>query len=416
MENKKVSCMYAIPLIPLHCEKGLEELDEIEIKLHHNIGFKILELHKTEHRLDVRIFYKDSEYNLSISITDFSSEKLKDFMYNHIFTENEKEFIKKAKNAVLTEMVCNGNPLNSYHLQIKIIAEILHKNLIAVYDSNSINVLSGRWVEHAAKSSVPPCPLYAFSIHAVPDKKGDFIWLHTHGLSRYGLNELDILDSKPDFCIEHSHLLQNLALNLICGADKNCAYIGILQDHTPIICSLVMYKDALNYYQNNNVAIPEALSPDNKHTDDSHLAVFLFTSAAEYKEKHYRQISVFEKKRFENPIYFISETEMHRRKILAEERFGFVKSHFEKKASSVLIKISIPVDKEFYSEENKIEYIWFELQKIAETELTLKSIQDAYYVEGIEKETVTKYNIEYMSDWIIYTGKEMITPDDVYRL
>lgn len=408
--------MYAIPCTPFQTEQGPEEIDLIKNKLQHNNSFKILDFEKTKNKLHIKIFYKENEYSLSISITEFSSENLKDFMYSHIFTEKEKEHIRDTKTAVLTELLCNGTPLNSYHLQIKIIAEILNKNLLAVYDSDSINVLSGKWVEQAAKSSVTPCPLYIFSIHAVPDKKGDFIWLHTHGLSRYGLNELDILDSKPDFCIEHSLLLQNLALNLLGGADKNCAYIGILEDHTPIICSIITYNDALNYYQKNNIGIPEALSPDNKHTDDSHLAVFVFTSIAEYKEKNYRHISVFEKKKLENPIYFISDIEMQRKKILAEERFAFVKSHFKNKASSVLVKISIPVDKEFYSAENEIEYIWFELQKISDTELTVKSIQDAYYVKGIKKDTITKYNIEYMSDWIIYTGTEMITPDDVYRL
>lgn len=416
MENSKVSSMYAIPFTPFQTEKGLKEIDTIKNKLQHNNSFKISNLEKINNKLHAQIFYKENQYDISISISDFKTKELQDFMYNHIFTEKEKELIKKTKQAILTELVCRGEPLNSYHLQLKIIADILHKNLLAVYDADSISILSGKWVNQAAKTSVTPCPLYIFSIHAVPDIRGDLVWLHTHGLSRYGLNELDILDSKPELCVDCSLLLQNLALNLIGGGSKECAYIGILEEHTPLICSLITYAEALNYYQKNHINIPEALSPDNKHTDNSHLAVFVFTSTQEFKEKNYRHISVFEKKNFENPIYFISDKEMQRRKILAEERFDFIKSHFKKKASSVLVKISIPVDKEFYSEDNKIEYIWFELQKISDTELTVKAIQDAYYVEDIKKETIAKYNIEYISDWILYTGAETITPDDVYLL
>lgn len=416
MENKKVSCMYALPLENLKPEYNLYSINMIEEALKKDSDFNILSIEKYKNQINAKIVYKEKNYELTSYFADFSSEQLKDFMYSHIFTEEEKKLIKDSKQALITKLDCNGDPLNAYHLQLKIISNILQKKLLAVYDSDSIRILSGKWVEKAASSSVTPSALYLFSIHAVSDLKTHFVWLHTHGLSRYGLNELDILDSQPDFCMEHSILLQNLAVYLLTGGDKDCAYIGILQENTPLICDIVTYKDAADYYIKNNKNIPEALSPDNKHTDESHRAVFVFTSPQEYNEKKFKHINIFDKNKFENPIYFISYEEMERMKILAKERFSFVKTNFKTEASSVLIKISIPLDKVSHSLGNETEYVWFELQDISGSELKLKSIQDSYYLNNIQKETITKFDIENMSDWIIYREKEMITPDDVYRL
>lgn len=111
---------------------------------------------------------------------------------------------------------------------------------------------------------------------------------------------------------------------------------------------------------------------------------------------------------------------------LAQERIGYVKNIMEKAGGDihVLLKIGLPVDKEFIDSdrdmETQREHIWFELKDIKKR--LLKEIfvceltQKPYYVKKMDEESIGKYTVSDVTDWIIFADGGRYTPDDAYML
>ena len=80
----------------------------------------------------------------------------------------------------------------------------------------------------------------------------------------------------------------------------------------------------------------------------------------------------------------------------------------------ILIKIGLTIDKEYQEDNNTKEHIWFELLEAKDGTLTGKLTQEPYYVSGMHQDDIGTYTLEDLTDWIIFTPKRRITPDDVY--
>ena len=71
------------------------------------------------------------------------------------------------------------------------------------------------------------------------------MWLHTHGLNRCGLYELEILKSDKENYNNHYYLISTLASHLLDKDDRTPepgagVYIGMLNDRLPIVATYVL--------------------------------------------------------------------------------------------------------------------------------------------------------------------------------
>lgn len=83
----------------------------------------------------------------------------------------------------------------------------------AVVDEISSVFFGGTWLAEMAISYTPPNPEVNYIIHAVsPENPEEGYWLHTHGLLKYGLPELEILQVKQNNIYICQYLIQTLAL------------------------------------------------------------------------------------------------------------------------------------------------------------------------------------------------------------
>ena len=110
-------------------------------------------------------------------------------------------------------MMFGEDALDSYHLQLKLIHAVL-PDAVAVLDDSSEKILSGHWVALAAVSSVPPAPRYIYTAQAVSGEE-EIVWLHTHGLNRCGISELEVLNSTKDTYNSHYNVLETMANRLL---------------------------------------------------------------------------------------------------------------------------------------------------------------------------------------------------------
>lgn len=136
--------------------------------------------------------YKGTDFDVRFYLGDFNAEGMHKSELQY-FTEEEKEQILNSKNALIVYMKFEGDAKICYHLQLKLVYAMVPE-MVALCDESAERMLNKKWVELAAKSNVLPAPSSLYTVQAVYDENE--VWLHTHGLCRCNLHEIEILDSK----------------------------------------------------------------------------------------------------------------------------------------------------------------------------------------------------------------------------
>lgn len=123
----------------------------------------------------------------------------------------------------------------------------------------------------------------------------------------------------------------------------------------------------------------------------------------------------------DNPIFFISDQETERMSALAYQRFESYKKAFntyfnpeadEENYYRFLIKLRFNVDHEMNNE-----HIWFDVYGINENnEIFGVCLNRPYAVEGLNEGDEGLYPQEMITDWLIYTPTNTITPDNIYTI
>lgn len=353
--------------------------------------------------------YENDDYEIGfylggVTIPEYYLEK------NFLFKEEEKKILLEAKKAITIFMKFNNNPKKSYHLQLKL-AVVLVPNLIGILDESAEKMLPSSWVKMAVASRVLPNPDSLFTVQAVTGEKK--VWLHTHGLNRCGITELEILESDAENYRNHYHLISTFAKYLIDKKEpfhprEESAYIGCLIDGIPVVVTCRSWTEGILEYPKLDLGgITDREQGHNSNTS----IIFLYKSEEDEKNKMVSKVSVYDKIWGENPIFFISNEETARMKELAMERFDYAKEAFKDKENTILIKIGLPLE-----EEGKFEHIWFELLEIKGKKFKAKLTQEPYNVDNIHEGDEAWYTVEDITDWIIYTPEFAANPDNVYLL
>lgn len=357
----------------------------------------------------LKLEYENEEYEVEffvggISVPDY-------YLNTPVFSDIEKEKILNADEALTIFMKFKGDVKKCYHLQLKL-AVYMIPNQIGVLDESAEKMLPAKWVTMSANSKILPSSKSLFSIQVVinEDKR---IWLHTHGLCRCGITELEILDSDEENKKSHWDLINTYAMYLLDRKEIDDprlkgAYIGRLINGIPVVATCVSWTKGIFEYKNLSLGgVQDRMEGHNSKTS----IVFLYKNEKDEKTHNLRKVSIYDKLWGNNPLFFYSNEETKRMKDLARERFDYVRKCFEDKDNSILIKVGL------YSEkEENFEHIWFELLEIDGDKFKAKLTQEPYYFEDMHTGYEAWYSINEMTDWIIYTPKFGINPDTAFLL
>lgn len=401
---EKESYMLVVPEKPYKelLEKVAERVAKIE-------GIEIKEEHElTENEAGkIKLRYENDEYEIGYYPTQFSLPE----MYinkNYHFTKEEVEKLKNAKTALTIFMKFNEDAKKSYHLQLKLAIAIV-PNLIGVMDESAEKMIPKSWVKMTAGSKILPSSDDIFTVQMVGEEKGE-IWLHTHGLCRCGITELEILQSNKENCNNHYNIIATLAKYLIDKKDKDqkSAYIGVQSNRQPVVVTYLPWTKGLKEYK--NLVLGNLEDRQNGHNSKTSI-IFIYKSEKDEKNEKISKVSEIDKTWGDNPIFFISNEETARMKALAMERFDFVKEEANKKENKIILKIGLPVD-----DKGSNEHIWFELIEFEGEKFKAKLLQEPYNVEGIHEGDEKYYTVQDVTDWIIYTPNFAVTPNSAYLL
>lgn len=399
---------YMLVLLPNEDEdiirESLERISSInEVKvIENNYSVK-------ENVFYLKIEYEKEEYEVGFYFSGFSIPEYY-LNQNLTFSAEEKEKILKVQKALTIFMKFNKSIQKSYQLQLKL-AIAMVPDLLGVLDESAEKMLPAKWVKMISESKVLPSPESLFSIQAVTDDKET--WLHTHGLNRCGLTELEILQSDPKNSNNHYNIVSTYATYLIdkegdFDAQNEGAYIGCLINGDPIVVTCRSWTEGILEYK--NAKLGNLKDRQNGHNSKTSI-IFLYTSEENEKEKVLTKVSVYNELWGNNPLFFFSDKETKRMKELAIEKYEYIKEGFKNKENTVLIKIGLPL-----KEKDKFEHIWFELLEIKGDKFKAKLTQEPYDVKDKHKGDIDWYTKEDITDWVIYTKTIAINPENTYLL
>ncbi|MGN0624012.1 MAG: DUF4026 domain-containing protein [Oscillospiraceae bacterium] len=362
--------------------------------------------------------YKGAEYKFCVSVESFELPAL--FRIGHDFTDSEIQVMETAKRGLASSMVFSANNCESFHLQIKLLCEMIGEPA-GIVDFSGERMLAGRWAKLAAASEVPPSPEYLYVIQCV---SGDdnCVWMHTHGLNRCGGQELEILNSDKDNYPNQACILTTLAGRIVSEngfADEYEPVFTIrLAEGIPLVATWVRWETAIKAYS------PKFLggTEDRKdgHNENTGV-VFLYRNKNDCDKRVLSHVSIYNELLSQNPMLMITSEETERMRRLALERLGYMIGLFESRDRfekiAVLVKVGLEVDEEYRDGDMK-EHIWFEMKDVNTDEgsFTAELTQEPYYVAALKAGDIRSCRFDEITDWTVLIDGDRITPDSVYRL
>jgi uncharacterized protein YegJ (DUF2314 family) len=325
------------------------------------------------------------------------------------------------------------DPLNSFHLQLKILDSIV-PDASVVIDFMSYRLLSAKWLSIATKLSVPPSPDYLYTLHCVYDedeKTGDRkYWFHTHGLLRCGSVELEILNFSQG-AEQMSTLINMTVKKFLSDPAKEKERFTIGYDGMGICLCWLRWEEVLTDLPKDILGgAANRDEGDNVHAEPSGILFAVEDGNMVSPEIYVSTLA-------ENPIYYITSEETERMSTLAKERFStfektFAKEHKkpEKKSFlksmlsfkeeeeqpewSFLVKLGLTVDNA--EADNEKEHLWYDVLSIQNKQIEGKLLNQPYWISGLNEGDVATYPLDVLTDWIIYSPESTYTPDSIYQL
>lgn len=373
--------------------------------------------------ISLKISIDDRNYtvNLSMAEPDFPDF----FRTVHFFSDLDFQKIEKIEKALTVEIDYTGDFVASYHDQLKII-NCLVPDKLAVVDLPSEKILSGKWVKLAAESDIPPAPRYLYTAQAITNDSGE-VWIHSHGLRRCGLPDLEILGSNRDMAQVHYQILENAAIHMIdeerCPEEGEPTLLARLAEGVPMITVLADWEDALKLYPDATVGTED--DRDEYHAEGTKV-IMLYLNAEDMENGKISRIQELDKYLGHNTMFMISHKETERMRSLARERIDYVCKVSDQLDSGVevLMKLGLRVDDEYLQPETdpdeQREHIWFTLKAVEQDEegpiFICELMQEPYYVKAMQKGSTGSFRVADVTDWAIFRDEKKYTPDDAYLI
>lgn len=360
--------------------------------------------------------YNGATYEANFYYDDFDVKSYLSFQ-KHFFTEEEIEKLEKATKGLTLFLKVTGKPQEDYKMQLAILSAML-PDALGFVDESAEKMLNEEWVKLTVESKTLPAPQELYSIQAVAGEED--VWLHTHGLTRFGVTELEVLNSDKENYYNHQHLIIEFANRLIEGSDiteeDKALHLGQFINGEPIVATYLPWTEGLKMYEGLDLGgVDDRIDSHNSETS----ILFLYASEKDYNNDKVTKVEKFSELFENNPIFYKSKEESERMRDLARERFSIlenaaIKLQNENKDYGILLKIGLLIDDA--ENDDDLEHIWFELLEFNENKFRVKLTQEPYMIADLHEGDEREYTIDNLTDWILYTEFGQITPNTVYLI
>lgn len=287
--------------------------------------------------------------------------------------------------------------LADFQSQLRLIEAASVAGLVAVYDESALIVRSAARVKEIARAANPPRPSTLYAIHEA--EGNGRIWLHTHGLPRLGIPEIELLGLGPSDVQEGYDLIDAIVDVVFGGGEPD--EDGLLAIGEDMEVRLVTVPDALAILPPEVVAL-RAYEDDDEEHPDPRIAIL----SRDRSDPPYEAIE-----RLKNDgVLFKSREETDRQKSLAIERFGVFGQLFVMRKGSgwrFHAKLGFPRD----GDPRVREHLWFEVQELKPGRLRGTCLNEPVEGLAIHEGDDAWFPLEQLTDWVVVTPEGNFDPE-----
>ncbi len=379
-------------------------------------GIELITVEQVEDVIVIDAKYKGQLYERVIIqdkfIEDLSSLDMYREYNNRLLLPNELDGAQSSKYGIMTSIIYGDDIILDFHFQLKLLYALGRESYI-VEDVTGLQIFSGEWLKSAAISDIPPSPDNMYKVDIVHDE--DEVWIHSHGLKRLGIVDLEILCATED--VESQYYMFIMLIKYLIDNRDEAVNNVPFSVNTNINVVLMDFS----------AAIPLALKLANKQSivggyedrDEEHLggrsAIFVIDESSNYK-----LVNSIVEELSDNPIFWISSKETKRMSAKAVETYEYFKMIYndqykeDEEEWSFLVKVGCVVDEAENEEEDK-EHLWFRVSKIEENDITGTLLNEPYYIESMKVGHPYIFDYKKLTEWTIYAPDGLqIVPENVF--
>jgi hypothetical protein len=282
-----------------------------------------------------------------------------------------------------------------FHRQLALVQCVSVPGLLAIYDDNAITVIPGRRVRDMVESPIPPRPSALFAIHPV-EENGRY-WLHTHGLARAGVPEVDLIDLPESEVSAGYELLDAVADSLICGQEPDAH--GFLDVGHAIRVRAILASQALKDF-------PEDAPGGKLDREEHHGGKRLVLLDEVRSESPIEVLSALR----DSAVFYKSRSETQRQRQLSVSRFGVFGQLFaiyRDKPWDFLVKLAYPQP----NDEETHEHLWFQVLGLSPGQVHGKLLSEPLGVPDLKLGGTAWHSLDRLTDWMVRTPDGSYDPE-----
>jgi hypothetical protein len=339
----------------------------------------------------------------------------KDFLLEGVswrgVTQNDLALAEESQWALGTELSFGGHPLRDFHAHVRLLAA-LTSDVALVLDTNAVAPRSSRWLREVALAQTPPSPSTLFTIHDVGDSDTGPHWLHTHGLDRAGVIELDALEVPAEGTASVGQLLNALAsLLLETGSPPpdEPFYGG-----EEIELLWLPWREAVEKIARD---VPGG-AKDRLDPFHSRGRGVLFRPVEAASGRKYESIASYLPLLERDPLFYVSSYESERMALFASERlprFLDLLSRFGQESDWVFL-VKLGYDADGAEEREDREHLWFRVHAQSPGGVDATLLNQPYRVASLSEGMRGQHSLDLLSDWGVMSPHGRFGPDNVLEL
>lgn len=325
--------------------------------------------------------------------------------------------LANAQGNITFYMYLGEDKRQSYIQQLRILHGIC-PHIAMIYDNCSYKMFPSEYINFLVSTPTPPAFDVLYLIHATYDEEGNY-WLHTHGLNRCGLIELEIIKVR-EFINDYGELLNSYVQRLLqegLPSEDESLQVGYASV-TPIAVKWTPWEKALEAETKKHLFQKQSnFCGDYDDREDDHNSPSGILYA--YHENKYQPMQVYDRYMGDNPVMYITNEETKRMATFAKDALSHLRLLFdqnhEREDYTFMVKAGIDVDDDESVVESSREHLWFELERINDESFVGKLCNDPYGITHMKRDESYEVSLEQLSDYIIYRKDlRTLTPNTMY--
>lgn len=298
-------------------------------------------------------------------------------------------------------------PTADYQMQLRLCDAISAAGSPVIYDANAFLFRTLQDLHHLTVARTPPRIGCLYTVHKVPDDSGeDMYWLHTHGLERAGVPELELFGVPGKLLHAGCELMEAVAGLWIEYQTPEPDAPFEIGDSLRLMWR--PWQAAVTELRGNAVGGWAYRREGQGHT--GYRAVLTIAPKTPRNGRLGPPLDVLEALTRAETTLFKTVSETRRMAQLARERWGTFGMLFASKRPSqwrFAVKLSYPAG----NSELAPEHLWFDVLEIKPGRIQAKLVSVPATVTGLEVGNAAWHLLEQLSDWRIVTEDSVYDPE-----